>query len=202
MMFCSVKGLATSSILSTNLSISTGVPSSTSLFKSFSTANRLRGATRQTFAVFKALSLSLRKTEMSCSLICRPSPFLAICSNNCFNSILCAARSSSSDAILNSSLCCRVVLIMLSLTTAVNIDNNVQELVTMKKMKPNLTDGNAAMSSSRATASSSDSAPLITRKRINILSGTVLNTAAPSGDFPGGNSKPWPSKRVDNIPAA
>merc|ERR1719247_652607 len=43
----------------------------------------------------------------------------------------------------------------------------------------------------------------MTRNSVNMLSGTVLKTLALSGtSTPGGNSSPWPSKRVARMPAA
>eukprot|EP00438_Fugacium_kawagutii_P034700 Skav231171 [mRNA] locus=scaffold3252:314625:316283:+ [translate_table: standard] len=73
--------------------------------------------------------------------------------------------------------CPEVVEIMFSLTTAVRIDSRVQELVTMKKTKANLKVGMSSMMLSNAAASASDWAPLMTRKRVNMLSGTVLKGA-------------------------
>mmetsp|Transcript_113116 Transcript_113116/g.284460 ORF Transcript_113116/g.284460 Transcript_113116/m.284460 type:complete len:238 (-) Transcript_113116:103-816(-) len=113
-------------------------------------------------------------------------------------------RSSSKTANLRSSYCCCVVEIMFSLTTAVKMDSNVHELVTMKKTNANFTDGTSFINSSIEKASLSEAAPLITRNNVNMLSGTFEKgiKISSSTSMPCGIMSRWPMRRVARIPAA
>mmetsp|Transcript_22963 Transcript_22963/g.53180 ORF Transcript_22963/g.53180 Transcript_22963/m.53180 type:complete len:219 (-) Transcript_22963:769-1425(-) len=93
---------------------------------------------------------------------------------------------------------------MFSLTTAVKMDNRVQELVTMKKTNANLKVGMLSIMLSIAADSWSDWAPLITRKSVNMLSGTVLNGKMNDSSTTCSESKIilWPMRRVVKMPIA
>mmetsp|Transcript_15014 Transcript_15014/g.38089 ORF Transcript_15014/g.38089 Transcript_15014/m.38089 type:complete len:94 (+) Transcript_15014:442-723(+) len=93
---------------------------------------------------------------------------------------------------------------MFSLTTAVKIDNKVQELVIMKKTNANLIDGKVFINSSIATDSRDDNDPLMTRNRVNIDSGTVSHGDSMSSgrSMSAGKISLWPIKRVATMPAA
>mmetsp|Transcript_88382 Transcript_88382/g.250476 ORF Transcript_88382/g.250476 Transcript_88382/m.250476 type:complete len:319 (+) Transcript_88382:128-1084(+) len=121
-------------------------------------------------------------------------------SRSCFT---CSLWSSSAVAIRSSCSCLPVVEIMFSLTTAVKMDSNVQELVIMKKTKPNLTVGISPMTASMAVDSSSDCTPFISLKRRNMLSGTVrkgLRIASSTLSLPSPKMMPCPMRRVVAMP--
>mmetsp|Transcript_65267 Transcript_65267/g.155790 ORF Transcript_65267/g.155790 Transcript_65267/m.155790 type:complete len:243 (-) Transcript_65267:752-1480(-) len=117
---------------------------------------------------------------------------------------MCFLLSSSSDMSWISFSWTAVVEIMFSLTTAVRMERRVQLLVTIKKTKANLKVGMLSMMLSRAADSESDWAPLITRKRVNMLSGTVLNGSIKdsSTSWPISKIILWPMSRVVRMPMA
>mmetsp|Transcript_79892 Transcript_79892/g.207694 ORF Transcript_79892/g.207694 Transcript_79892/m.207694 type:complete len:295 (-) Transcript_79892:924-1808(-) len=169
----------------------------------FSTSSTSRLGTCDTEAALwaKATSDMARSTS---SISTQPSPSMSSAENKSSKACRWALFSSSSCLIFMSSACCAVAEIMFSLTTAVKMERNVQELVIMKKTKANLIDGRAVISSSIACASGSDSAPLMTRKSVNMLSATERNGFKTSSGIsaPGGKIILWPTSRAATMPIA
>mmetsp|Transcript_126223 Transcript_126223/g.252135 ORF Transcript_126223/g.252135 Transcript_126223/m.252135 type:complete len:249 (+) Transcript_126223:996-1742(+) len=123
-------------------------------------------------------------------------------SNISFSMLMCSWWSSSSDCSFNSCSWCWVLVIIFSLTTAVRIDRSVQELVIMKNTNANFSDGNVSRMLSMAVDSFSEEAPLITRKSVNMLSGTVAKGCRTSSGMscPGGKASLCPIKLVVMMP--
>mmetsp|Transcript_20155 Transcript_20155/g.39361 ORF Transcript_20155/g.39361 Transcript_20155/m.39361 type:complete len:216 (-) Transcript_20155:1279-1926(-) len=156
-----------------------------------------RVGTRQLLAARCLFSLINRNFATSAGPM-EPLPSSSISSNKSWSVALCSRRSSSSVCIFSSCSWVPVLVIIFSLTTAVRIDRSVQELVIIKNTKANFNVGNVSKMASIAAASLSDEAPLITRKRVNMLSGTVLNGMMTSSEIwaSGGNASLCPIKLV------
>mmetsp|Transcript_19532 Transcript_19532/g.41615 ORF Transcript_19532/g.41615 Transcript_19532/m.41615 type:complete len:218 (-) Transcript_19532:96-749(-) len=190
----SVTGFPTSISFSKKYCILTGWLSS---LRSLRTLTISRAGILQAVAHSAALLASVKYCASSGESMV-PSLLVSMAPNNFRKVSNCSCRSSSALLILSSSSCFSVVEIMLSLTTAVKMDNRVQELVIMKKTKPNLSVGIAPIRPSIATASSSDWAPFMSLKSKNMLSGTVAKGSKMLSSISDASEKiiPWPMRRV------
>mmetsp|Transcript_38496 Transcript_38496/g.76323 ORF Transcript_38496/g.76323 Transcript_38496/m.76323 type:complete len:212 (-) Transcript_38496:1126-1761(-) len=173
------------------------LPPSTEPDRVPNTSRTWRVGTRQLFAAFRLLSLSPRKFLTSSAPI-PPESSVSISVNRPFSVSMWRARSSSSHCSFSSCSWTPVLVIIFSLTTAVRIDNKVHELVIMKNTNANFSVGNASKTVSIAFASCSDSALLMTRNSVNMLSGTVLKgvTISSSMKESCGNANLWPIRLV------